>query len=512
MIKADNIKLPPGYSEADVKHAAAKKLNTSAGNIKEIKIIRKSIDARKNPQYVLSLAVDLKNYDGIKGEEYEETKPIYIIKKKFKKRPVVVGFGPAGMFAAYVLAKSGAEPVIIERGTEAAKRKADIDMFTKGAAFSENSNIQFGEGGAGMFSDGKLATGIKSPYIKNIFETFVKCGAQEEILYSAKPHIGSDVLPKVVTNLRREIENLGGVFRFETPLTGIKLNDGRVCAAVCGEEEIETDNILLSVGHSARDTFRMLYDLGAELEAKPFAIGCRIEHLQKDINRAQYGNAADMFPPADYKLSCHLKSGYSVYTFCMCPGGYVVNSASENGTIVTNGYSESGRDGENANSALLVGISPQMLGGDLWAGINLQKDIEKRAFDISGSNKAPCQTVGDFLKGRASQTFGKIRPTFSTGVIPSDISLCLPRFVTDALREGIIEFAKKIRGFDSSDALLTAPETRSSSPVRMVRGEDMQSNIKGLFPAGEGSGYAGGITSSAVDGIRSALKMIELVL
>ena len=510
MIKTDNIKLPPDYSDADLKRAAAKKLSTDIDNIKSIKIIRKSIDARKTPRYVLSVAADLIDYSGIHGEKYEETKPINIIRKKFKKRPVIAGYGPAGIFAALVLAKSGAEPIILERGKSADKRKADIDRFFSGGVFSENSNIQFGEGGAGMFSDGKLATGIKSPYIKNIFETFVKCGAPEEILFSAKPHIGSDVLPKVVKNLRRETERLGGEFRFETCLTGIKLKDGKVCAALCGGEEIETDNILLSVGHSSRDTFGMLYDLGAEMEAKPFAVGCRIEHLQKDINAAQYGDSASLFPPADYKLSCHLASGLSVYTFCMCPGGYVVNSSSEQGGIVTNGYSESSRDGENANSALLVGISPKTLGGDLWAGLRLQREIERKAYNITGSFKAPCQTVGDFLKGSASTAFGEIRPTYKEGVVPSDISLCLPRYVAEALREGIKIFAQKIRGFDRYDALLTAPETRSSSPVRIVRDADMQSNIKGLYPAGEGSGYAGGITSSAVDGIRSALKMIEI--
>lgn len=510
MIKIDNIKMPPTYTDADLMRAAAKTLSTSENNIKKLKIIKKSIDARKTPQYVFSLAAELYDTGNIKGEEYKEVKPIHILRKKFKKRPVIVGFGPAGMFAALVLAESGAEPVILERGKSADKRKADIDAFAKGGAFSENSNIQFGEGGAGMFSDGKLATGIKSPYIKNIFETFVRMGAPGEILYSAKPHIGSDILPSVVKNIRHEIENLGGEFRFETALTDIRIKDGRVCAAVCGGEELETDNILLSVGHSARDVFKLLHGLGAEMQAKPFAVGCRIEHLQKDINAAQLGKSAHLFPPADYKLSCHLKTGLSVYTFCMCPGGYVVNSSSEKGTIVTNGYSESGRDGENANSALLVGITPEMLGGGLWSGVSLQRDIERKAFDLSGSFKAPCQTVGDFLKGKKSTAFGEIKPTFSTGVIPSDISLCLPRFVTESLREGIKIFAQKLRGFDRCDALLSAPETRSSSPVRILRNETFQSNICGLFPAGEGSGYAGGITSSAVDGIRAALSMIDL--
>ena len=510
MIKIDNIKLPPFYTDTDIKSAAAKKLATTEGNIARIKILRKSIDARKIPQYVLSVAAELYDENGIKGEEYKEVQKIYIQKKKLKKRPVVVGFGPAGMFAALVLAKSGAEPIVIERGRRADKRKADIDKFAQGIAFSESSNIQFGEGGAGMFSDGKLATGIKSPYIKSIFKTFVEMGAPEEILYSAKPHIGSDILPTVVENLRREIENLGGEFRFETCLTDIKAKAGKVCAAVCGEKEIETDNILLAIGHSARDTFKMLYENGVMLTPKPFAIGCRIEHLQKDINAAQYKAAAHVFPPADYKLACHLKSGYSVYTFCMCPGGYVVNSSSEKDGIVTNGYSESKRDGENANSALLVGITPEMLGGDIWAGIDLQREIERKAYDLTGSFKAPCQMVGDFLQGRQSVCFGDIKPTFSTGVVPADISLCLPQFAAVSIREGIKTFARKIQGFDRYDALLTAPETRSSSPIRILRDNSFQANIRGLYPVGEGSGYAGGITSSAVDGVRAALSLTDL--
>ena len=408
------------------------------------------------------------------------------------------------------MAKSGAEPIVLERGRRADKRKEDIKRFTEGKTFSESSNIQFGEGGAGMFSDGKLATGIKSPYINSIFKTFAALGAPGEILYSAKPHIGSDILPTVVENLRHEIEKLGGEFRFETCLTDIIDKDGRVCAAVCGEEETETDNILLATGHSARDTLKMLYENGVLLAPKPFAIGCRIEHMQKDINAAQYGAAAHLFPPADYKLSCHLKSGYSVYTFCMCPGGYVVNSSTEKDGIVTNGFSESKRDGENANSALLVGITPEMLGGGIWTGMNLQCETERKAYSLSGGFKAPCQMVGDFLRGRKSVSFGDIKPTFSTGVTPSDISLCLPQFVSDSIRAGIKEFARKIRGFDRYDALLTAPETRSSSPVRILRDDSFQTNIRGLYPAGEGSGYAGGITSSAVDGIRAALSMIEL--
>ncbi len=512
MILVKDIKLPPEKA-ADVKKAAAKKLAVSEDDITDIKILRRSIDARKKPMYIFTAAVSLRNEKNVSGERYEGIKPIYIKKAKFRKRPVIAGFGPAGMFAALMLARAGAMPLVLEQGKSVEERKRDVAAFFSGGELCESSNIQFGEGGAGTFSDGKLATGIKSRYIKNVLGTFVEFGAKEDILIDAKPHIGSDVLPRVVTNIRKEIERLGGEVKFETTLEDIITDKNVLCGVKTDKGEIETDTLFLAVGHSAGKTFGMLQKNGVRLESKPFSVGCRIEHLQKDISRAQYGAASKILPPADYKLACHLKNGFSVYTFCMCPGGYVVNSGSEKGGIVTNGYSESRRDGKNANSALLVGVSPEVFGDDPLGGIEFQRKIEKAAFDISGSFKAPCQLVGDFLQGKESRRIGDIEPTFSGGVTLSDISLCLPRFAAESLREGIRQFATRLHGFDRYDAVLTAPETRSSSPVRIVRDkESMQSEIKGIYPIGEGSGYAGGITSSAIDGIYAAEKAIELNL
>ena len=512
MILVKDIKLPPEKA-ADVKKAAAKKLAVSEDDITDIKILRRSIDARKKPMYIFTAAVALRGEESVSGERYEEIKPIYIKKAKFRKRPVIAGFGPAGMFAALMLARAGAMPLVLEQGKSAEERKRDVAAFFSGGELCESSNIQFGEGGAGTFSDGKLATGIKSRYIKNVLSTFVEFGAKEDVLIDAKPHIGSDVLPRVVTNIRKEIERLGGEVKFETTLEDIITDKNVLCGVKTDKGEIETDTLFLAVGHSARKTFKMLQKIGVRLESKPFSIGCRIEHLQKDISASQYGAASKILPPADYKLACHLKNGFSVYTFCMCPGGYVVNSGSEKDGIVTNGYSESRRDGKNANSALLVGVSPEVFGHDPLSGIEFQRKIEKAAFDVSGSFKAPCQLVGDFLKGKESHRIGDIEPTFSGGVTLSDISLCLPRFAAESLREGIRQFAARLHGFDRYDAVLTAPETRSSSPVRIVRDkESMQSGIKGIYPIGEGSGYAGGITSSAIDGIYAAEKAIELNL
>ena len=412
------------------------------------------------------------------------------------------------MFCAYILARAGACPIVIERGKSVDERAEDISAFRLGAPLNENSNICFGEGGAGTFSDGKLTTGINSIYVKEVLETFVSMGAPEDILYSNKPHVGSDVLPKVVKNIREKIIELGGEVKFSEMVTGLKLYNGAVSSVVTTKGEYETDHAILAIGHSARETFEYLYSLGANMVSKPFSVGARIEHKQKDISYSQLGEEYEKFPAADYKLSVHL-GGASVYTFCMCPGGYVVNSSSGKGEIVTNGYSMRARDGENANSAVLVAVSPESFGLSPMAGIAFQKGIEKSAFDASGSYKAPCQLVGDFLKRKPSTELGDIMPTYDKGVHLCGIDCCLPSFITEAMREGISAFANKIKGFDRYDAVLTAPETRSSSPVRIVRDENMESNIKGLYPTGEGSGYAGGITSSAVDGIETALKIIE---
>ncbi len=508
MFLLKDIKLTLTESEDALFEKAAKNLSCRREDILEIKIIKKSIDARREPLYVYSVAAKVSSSARVKGEKYIEAPSVKVKKAVFKKRPVIIGFGPAGIFAAYFLSKAGARPIVIEMGKDADKRAEDIKAFRLGAPLNARSNICFGEGGAGTFSDGKLTTGIGSAYVKEVLKIFAEHGAPEDILYTQKPHVGSDVLPLVIKNIRKSIIKMGGEVHFEEKFLSFKTFKGEICAAVTDKGEYETDTLLLSVGHSARDIFQMLYQSGVLMEAKPFSVGARIEHKQKDISFSQYGKNYHLLPSAEYKLSVH-RGGASVYTFCMCPGGYVVNSSSEKGEVVTNGYSLRARDGENANSAILVAVSPQSYGLGAMAGIAFQKGIEKSAYEMSASYKAPCQLVGDFLKKKPSRSLGDIGPTYDKGVMMGDISCCLPSFITEAMREGIRAFADKIKGFDRYDAVLTAPETRSSSPVKILRGEDMQCNIKGIYPIGEGSGYAGGITSSAVDGINAALKIIE---
>jgi len=510
MFLVNGVKISVYEEEALLYERVAKKLFTSRKNIKNIKIIKKSIDARKKPcSYVYSVAVEVFDEKGIKADRYESKPPLKISEKSFKKRPLVVGFGPAGMLCAYILAKSGAKPIVIERGRDVEKRAVDINAFRQGDNFNPESNICYGEGGAGTFSDGKLGTGISSPYISYFLQLFHSMGAPEDILYSAKPHVGSDILPTVCKNIREEIIKMGGEIRFGEKVSSIITENGKICAAVTDKGILECDILVLAIGHSARETFEMLYNMGVKMEAKPFSVGARIEHLQKDISFAQYGEDYKHMPAADYKLVHHLQNGVSVYSFCMCPGGYVTNSSSGIGEIVTNGYSFRKRDGENANSALLVSVTPENFGFNPMAGIAFQRGIEKSAYESSFSYKAPAQLVGDFLKGVPSKEIGDINPSYDKGVKIGDISCCLPTFAVEALREGIKAFANKIRGFDRYDSVLTAPETRSSSPVKIMRDEKMESNIKGLYPIGEGSGYAGGITSSAVDGIKAALMITE---
>lgn len=511
MYLVNNIKLKPLYNKEELFFAAAKSLFTTVDNIQDIIILKKSIDARKRAdiKFILTLAVNVKNNNGIKGERYKQVEPFKIPKIKNTDRPLIVGFGPAGMFAALILARAGAMPIILERGKEVDERQKDIKRFYDGGKLNVNSNIQFGEGGAGTFSDGKLGSGIKSPYIDFVYNTFVKKGAPEEILYLSKPHVGSDKLSGVVKEIRKEIIALGGEIRFETTFTGIVSKNNQITTAITDKGEIETNKLILAIGHSARDTFEMLYKSGIEMVSKPFSVGARIEHLQEQINISQYGDNKKGLSPADYKLSCHLKNGLSVYTFCMCPGGFVSGAASEENSIVTNGYSKYKRDGINANSAVLVGISSSVFGSNPMAGIKFVRSIEKSAFNITGTYKAPCQTVGDFLNGVPTREFGDVLPTYMPGVVKTDISACLPQFVVEAMKEGLQCFDNKIKGFANPNAILTAPETRSSSPLRIVRNENTQSNIKGIYAVGEGSGYAGGITSSAVDGIKAALAILN---
>ncbi len=505
--------------EAVLKSLSAKKLGISADKISSLKITKKAIDARKKTDivYIFSVAMALSvsekkflNKDNI--AEYEEF--IYEQPQSFlKDRPVIVGFGPAGMFASLILARAGAKPIVIERGDNAEARAKKVAEFWNGGKLDIRTNVQFGEGGAGTFSDGKLNTGTHNKRISFVLDEFVKHGAKKSILYDSKPHIGTDVLIKIVVNIRKEIEALGGEIRFNEKFVGFteensRLNSVEIEKSDGSRYSIATKELLLCIGHSSRDSFEMLLDNGIRLEPKPFAMGVRIEHLQSDVSYSQYGENYIKLPPADYKLNVKTEDGNNAFTFCMCPGGVVAAATSEENAVVTNGMSYSMRDGLNANSALLVSLTPEDFPyKDALGGMRWQREIEESAFKLGGSNyKAPASYVGDFLKSKSSEDTkpGRVIPSYKPGVCFTDISKCLPKKISETLRKAIPLFARKLKGFDTEDAILTAPETRSSSPVRILRDEERQSNIKGIYPVGEGAGYAGGIMSSAVDGIISA--------
>ncbi|MBP1545350.1 MAG: NAD(P)/FAD-dependent oxidoreductase [Oscillospiraceae bacterium] len=520
-----NISLPVGASDIEIILSGLKKAGISQGSAVRTGIHKISLDARKQNdiRVVSSVWAELQSpeeerrlclkRDNCALVDVSE----FIPRAKGSIRPegriAVAGFGPAGMFAALVLAECGYRPVVFERGADVDSRAEAVSEFWSGGKFSEESNVQFGEGGAGTFSDGKLTTRIKDPLCRFVSARLVQMGAPEEILVKAKPHIGTDRLREVVRNIRKEVIRLGGEVRFCSRVEDISVQNGRLKSVTVNGEEIGVSALILAVGHSARDTFEMLAEKGIDMTPKPFAVGARIEHTQQAVDRSLYGvHAGDpVLPQGEYQMS-YTKNGRGVYTFCMCPGGTVVPSQSEENTVVTNGMSEFARDGRNANAALVVSVSPDDFGQGVLDGVEFARRIERAAFTAAGSSYcAPACSVGAFLEGRADISGLTVDGTYARGVVPCDFNGFLPSFVTDAMRTGLSVFAKRMNCFGDKGALLTAPETRTSSPVRIIRGENMCSpSAAGLYPCGEGAGYAGGIMSAAVDGVKQACAVMEL--
>ena len=512
-IKVSNIKISIDDAEEKIWEKAMQSASVSSDEILSKKILKMSIDARDKSciQKIFTVGFTVKKYNKKrKNVTVLDREPKYCFKQTGEEiltnRPVIVGFGPAGMFCAYLLVEYGYRPIIIERGSRVEERIRKVQDFWKNNDLDPECNVQFGEGGAGTFSDGKLNTGIrdKQNRINKVLETFVCHGADEKILYDAKPHIGTDVLSRVVKSMRETIESKGGTFYFDTALKDIVIEDDLLKQIVLSDGKVlDTQVCVLAIGHSARDTFEMLYKKELQMEAKPFAVGVRIEHLQKTINRSQYGFDGNRLGAANYKLTYHTNNDRAVYSFCMCPGGYVVNASSQPEGMVVNGMSNQARDGKNANSAMVVTVTPQDFGDDKdpLSGVRFQKQIEQLAYR-EGNGKIPVQRFGDFCHHEVSEGFGKIAPQTKGNTHFADINRILPEYICDALKEGISHFGSVISGFDDEDAVLSAVESRTSSPVRIKRDENYQCRYKGVFPAGEGAGYAGGITSAAIDGIK----------
>lgn len=516
MIKIDNVPIYEDLSKEELQSKILKKYKIFKEDVEKFTIKGKSIDARdkRNVHYNYSFAIfvkDEKKYSHLKIVEEKKEEKI-VCKRKSVYSPIIVGSGPAGLFCALTLVDCGYKPIILEQGSSVEERVRYVEEYKAIGKLNVLSNVQFGEGGAGTFSDGKLTTGIHSEYIKKVLDYFYQFGAPEEILYLNKPHIGTDNLIEILKNMRTYIESKGGKYYFHTKFMDFFKEDG-LLKVVTNRKEFVTDALVLAIGHSARDTFKMLHAKCMDMKRKNFSVGVRIEHKQEMINVAQYGTFTKLqLPPAEYKLAYHGKMR-SCYTFCMCPGGEVIASSSEKKAIVTNGMSTFKRDKANANAALLVNVlTTDFDGANPLAGMYFQEELERKAFVFAGSNSyAPIQRVEDFLNNVTSKEIGSIIPSYQPGVTLCNLNELLPTFVSETLKEGIVAFDKKIKGFAHPDAILTGVETRSSSPVTIVRNENFMSSIEGIYPCGEGAGYAGGITSAAIDGIKVARKIMELI-
>ena len=528
MLRITDLQLPLDHPESALKDAILKRLKIKASDLKSFLIFKRSYDARKKTAIILiyTIDVELENEEDVlrltkdiqgqaKITRTPDTSYKFVTEASHQDfpRPIVIGFGPCGLFAALILAQMGFKPIVLERGKAVRERTKDTWGLWRKRELQPESNVQFGEGGAGTFSDGKLYSQIKDPkhYGRKVLTEFVKAGAPEEILYVSKPHIGTFRLVKMIEEMRANIIELGGEIRFQQKVTDFDVRDGKLCGVTVNDKDyIEADHVVLAVGHSARDTFQLIYDKGIYVEAKPFSVGFRIEHPQSIIDKARFvPNAGNkILGAADYKLVHHASNDRSVYSFCMCPGGTVVAATSEPGRVVTNGMSQYSRNERNANSAIVVGINPEVdYPGHPLAGIDFQRKLESKAFELGGGTyNAPGQLIGDFLENRASSNLGEVVPSYKPGITLCNLADALPEFAIKAIREAIPEFDKQIKGFALKDGILTGVETRTSSPIRIKRNDkDMQSlNTRGLFPAGEGAGYAGGILSAAIDGIKVA--------